>query len=109
MRAAVFVLGLLAALCAAQDNATLIGAAVRSRPAYDGSASQRTDMIPVLRYYGPPWFARTSQGVLEAGVRSATSRPISGPRAARPISTSALPPACMWNGTEGSVRYHSRG
>ena len=52
-----------------QENPTLVGAAIRSRPAYDGSKSQRTDIIPVLRYYGRPWFARTSQGVLEAGVR----------------------------------------
>ena len=71
MKAAAFLLGMLvAALCAAQDNPTLIGAGVRSRPAYDGSASQRTDIIPVLRYYGRPWFARTTQGVLEAGARS---------------------------------------
>ena len=54
----------------AQDNPILIGAGIRSRPAYDGSNSQRTDVIPVLRYYGQPWFARTTQGVLEAGVRS---------------------------------------
>jgi MipA family protein len=60
----------LAAVCEAQDNPILIGAAIRSRPAYDGSSSQRTDLIPVLRYYGSPWFARTTQGVLEAGARS---------------------------------------
>lgn len=71
MKAAVFLLGMLfAELCGAQENPTLIGAGVRSRPAYDGSASQRTDIIPVLRYYGRPWFARTSQGILEAGVRN---------------------------------------
>jgi outer membrane scaffolding protein for murein synthesis (MipA/OmpV family) len=54
----------------AQDNPILIGAGIRSRPAYDGSKTQRTDVIPVLRYYGQPWFARTTQGVLEAGARS---------------------------------------
>lgn len=59
-----------AGLCAAQENPVLIGAGVRSRPAYDGAKEQRTDIIPVLRYYGRPWFARTTQGVLEAGVRS---------------------------------------
>jgi len=53
----------------AQENPILLGAALRSRPAYDGSSSQRTDFVPVLRYYGSPWFARTTQGVLEAGVR----------------------------------------
>jgi outer membrane scaffolding protein for murein synthesis (MipA/OmpV family) len=54
----------------AEENPILVGAAIRSRPAYDGSNSQRTDLIPVLRYYGSPWFARTTQGVLEGGVRS---------------------------------------
>jgi outer membrane scaffolding protein for murein synthesis (MipA/OmpV family) len=53
----------------APEDYTLIGAAVRSRPAYDGSDSQRTDVIPVLRYFGKPWFARTTQGVLEGGAR----------------------------------------
>jgi outer membrane scaffolding protein for murein synthesis (MipA/OmpV family) len=47
----------------------LIGAGVRSRPDYDGSDSQRIDVIPVLRYYGRPWFARTTQGILEGGAR----------------------------------------
>jgi outer membrane scaffolding protein for murein synthesis (MipA/OmpV family) len=53
----------------APEDYTLIGAAVRSRPAYDGSNAQRTDLIPVLRYFGKPWFARTTQGVLEGGAR----------------------------------------
>jgi outer membrane scaffolding protein for murein synthesis (MipA/OmpV family) len=43
----------------------LVGASVRSQPAYDGSASQRAAPIPTLRYYGRPWFARTTQGMLE--------------------------------------------
>jgi MipA family protein len=53
---------------------TLLGVAVRTRPAYDGSASQATDLIPVIRYYGSPWFARTTQGVLEGGVRTEVAR-----------------------------------
>ena len=53
----------------APDDYTLVGVAVRTRPAYDGSDSQRTDLIPVLRYYGKPWFARTTQGMLEGGAR----------------------------------------
>jgi outer membrane scaffolding protein for murein synthesis (MipA/OmpV family) len=56
------------------DDYTLIGIAVRSRPAYDGSDSQRTDLIPVLRYYGKPWFARTTQGMLEGGARWSIAR-----------------------------------
>src|SRR5262244_576969 len=51
------------------EDYTLLGAAVRTRPAYDGSASQRTDLIPIVRYYGHPFFARTTQGVLEGGAR----------------------------------------
>ncbi|HYS56629.1 MAG TPA: MipA/OmpV family protein [Burkholderiales bacterium] len=47
-----------------------IGAGARTRPAYDGSAAQRTDLIPTVRYYGKPWFARTTQGILEGGVRT---------------------------------------
>jgi MipA family protein len=53
----------------APDDYALVGMAARTRPAYDGSESQRTDVIPVLRYYGQPWFARTTQGVLEGGAR----------------------------------------
>lgn len=58
----------------APEEYALIGAAVRSRPAYDGSESQTTDLIPVLRYYGKPWFARTTQGVLEGGARWALAQ-----------------------------------
>jgi outer membrane protein len=47
----------------------LLGAGLRTRPAYDGSASQRTELVPVLRQFGSPWFARSTQGVLEGGVR----------------------------------------
>ena len=57
----------------APDDYTLLGVAVRTRPAYDGSDSQRTDLIPVVRYYGRPWFARTTQGVLEGGARWAVT------------------------------------
>jgi outer membrane scaffolding protein for murein synthesis (MipA/OmpV family) len=47
---------------------------VRARPAYDGSASQRTDLIPTVRYYGGPWFVRTTQGILESGARIELAR-----------------------------------
>lgn len=57
----------------APDDYALLGVAVRTRPAYDGSDSQRTDLIPVVRYYGRPWFARTTQGVLEGGARWAVT------------------------------------
>ena len=51
-----------------------IGAGVRTRPAYDGSAAQRTELIPTVRVYGRPWFARTTQGMLEGGARMELSR-----------------------------------
>jgi MipA family protein len=60
----------LALPCVAQDaSPTLLGAGVRSRPDYDGSNARRTDAIPLVRYYGRRWFARTTQGILEAGFR----------------------------------------
>src|SRR5215472_2039165 len=46
-----------------------LGAGVRTRPAYDGSAARVTDPIPSVRYFGGPWFARTTQGILEGGAR----------------------------------------
>ena len=58
----------------AQD--TLLGAALRSRPDYDGASDQVGDVIPVIRYYGQPWFARTTQGVLEGGHSLAASPPV---------------------------------
>jgi outer membrane scaffolding protein for murein synthesis (MipA/OmpV family) len=57
-------------LVEAQENPILLGAGLRARPAYDGSSTQHADVIPVIRYYGKPWFARTTQGMLEGGVRS---------------------------------------
>lgn len=50
-----------------EDN--FIGGGLRVRPAYDGSDSQYGELIPVVRYYRGPWFARTTQGILEGGAR----------------------------------------
>lgn len=55
----------------AQAEETLLGAGVRHRPVFDGAGEQTSDLIPVLRYYGRPWFARTTQGILEGGARLA--------------------------------------
>ena len=54
---------------AKNDDVTLIGAAVRTRPEFDGSSDRTIDVHPVLRYYGDHWFARTTQGLLEGGAR----------------------------------------
>jgi MipA family protein len=48
---------------------TLLGVGVRSRPEYDGASKQELEPIPVIRYYGRTFFARTTQGILEAGAR----------------------------------------
>ena len=68
-----------AALCAATfapasavaelSNDPMLGPALRSRPAYDGSDTQRGELVPVIRYLGTPWFLRSTQGVLEGGLR----------------------------------------
>ena len=49
---------------------TLIGAGVWSRPAYIGADTNRLSLIPVISHYGSPWFARTTFGILEGGLRS---------------------------------------
>jgi outer membrane scaffolding protein for murein synthesis (MipA/OmpV family) len=51
-------------------NDPLIGPGLRWRPAYDGSASQHTELVPVVRYLGQPWFVRSTQGVFEGGWRT---------------------------------------
>lgn len=71
LRTACLAAALAAALPAYAEltNGGLIGPGARWRPAYDGSSSQRLEPVPVLRYFGQPWFARSTQGVLEGGAR----------------------------------------
>lgn len=73
LRATALLLGLTSPLIAYAEltNGGLIGPGVRSRPAYDGSDSQRTELVPVIRYFGQPLFLRSTQGVLEGGARMA--------------------------------------
>jgi outer membrane protein len=54
------------------EYSNLIGPAVRSRPAYDGSNAQRLDVVPILDYDHHQFFARTVQGVLEGGAHVET-------------------------------------
>jgi MipA family protein len=56
-----------AAAMAELSNESMIGPGVRSRPAYDGAASQHSEFVPVIRYLGDRWFVRSTQGVLEGG------------------------------------------
>lgn len=46
-----------------------VGPGMRLQPAYDGSSTQRLQFVPVVRYFGDPWFLRSTQDVLETGVR----------------------------------------
>ena len=69
MRRVLVLLLAIPTLVLAQDEGTLFGAGVRTRPTFDGSSDRTTDLIPVIRYYGRPWFARTTQGILEGGAR----------------------------------------
>ena len=64
------ILLLLPAAASAFDPGTYLGAGVRSRPEYDGASDQKLQLIPLVRYYGPILFARTTQGVLEGGARA---------------------------------------
>jgi outer membrane protein len=71
IRIATFAFGVILPLAAFAElsNDSLLGPGLRSRPAYDGSSSQLIELVPVLRYFGQPWFARSTQGVFEGGVR----------------------------------------
>lgn len=64
------ILLLLPTAASAFDPGTYLGAGVRSRPEYDGASDQKLQPIPLVRYYGPILFARTTQGVLEGGARA---------------------------------------
>jgi outer membrane scaffolding protein for murein synthesis (MipA/OmpV family) len=63
-------LALIPTISFAQET-NFIGASVRTRPEFDGSSERKVDVIPNLRFYQGPWLARTTQGMLEGGVRAA--------------------------------------
>ena len=69
--AVALVVGLMVPLAAFAELSedSLLGPGLRTRPAYDGSATRRWDLVPVIRYYGQHWFARSTQGALEGGAR----------------------------------------
>ena len=73
LRSVILAVGLIVSLPAYAElsNDSMIGPGVRTRPAYDGSDSQRVEVVPVIRYFGQPWFVRSTQGVLEGGARMA--------------------------------------
>jgi MipA family protein len=71
IRSVTFAVALMVPLVAFAElsQESMIGPGVRTRPAYDGSDSQRWELVPVIRYYGRPLFVRSTQGVLEGGAR----------------------------------------
>jgi outer membrane scaffolding protein for murein synthesis (MipA/OmpV family) len=69
MRLPLLLLLALPLAAAAQDDDTLLGAGLYARPRFDGSTDRTVQLIPVVRYYGQRWFARTTQGMLEGGAR----------------------------------------
>jgi outer membrane protein len=76
VRVAMAVIGAIAPAVAMAElsNVAMIGPGVRSRPAYDGSASRRTELVPVIRHLREHWFVRSTQGVLEGGLRLELAR-----------------------------------
>lgn len=71
IRSAALAVGLIVPFVAFAElsEESLLGPGLRTRPAYDGSDSQRVELVPVIRYYGESWFVRSTQGVLEGGAR----------------------------------------
>ena len=69
MKALLLVLALLPLTATADEDYTLIGVGVRTRPEFDGSNNRVIDVVPYLRYYGKTLFVRTTQGILEGGAR----------------------------------------
>lgn len=59
-----------AAAQSAVPDYSYVGLGLRVRPAYEGADSHRGQAIPYVRYYGEHLFARTTQGMLEGGVRT---------------------------------------
>ena len=70
MKAILLALALLPLPAFADDDYTLIGLGVRTRPEFHGSNNRVVDVVPYLRYYGKTLFVRTTQGILEGGART---------------------------------------
>lgn len=54
----------------AAPSRPFLGAGIWYRPAYVGSDANVAALFPVVRYYGRHWFARTTQEVVEGGIRA---------------------------------------
>ena len=79
MRLAMIVLLALPSLAAAQDDDFMfLGAGGYARPKFEGSSERTVELIPAVRYFGKPWFARTTQGILEGGAQWNLRRGLDG-------------------------------
>jgi outer membrane scaffolding protein for murein synthesis (MipA/OmpV family) len=80
MRSLLLVAGMAAAFAASGQSReqTLLGAGMRSKPDYLGSTSREAQLVPVVRWYGETWFARSTHGVLEGGARTTLARGLEG-------------------------------
>jgi outer membrane scaffolding protein for murein synthesis (MipA/OmpV family) len=65
---AVFLLWPLAALGELSTD-KVVGPGFQVQPVYDGSSSQWTQPVPLVRYLGEHWFIRSTLDILEGGVR----------------------------------------
>ena len=54
---------------ALDDDVQFIGAGVYNHPKFDGSPAQHKDPIPQVHYVNRSWFVRTTEGILEGGLR----------------------------------------
>lgn len=69
MRLAIVLLLTLPSLAAAQEDYMFLGAGGYWRPKFEGSGERTVELIPAVRYFRGPWFARTTQGMLEGGAQ----------------------------------------
>ena len=58
-------------------DGNLVGVGVRHGPDYDGARDAGLDMIPILGVRHGAWFARSTQGLLEGGLRFTSAGGIS--------------------------------
>jgi outer membrane scaffolding protein for murein synthesis (MipA/OmpV family) len=58
------------ALAADAAPRPFLGVGIWSRPAYVGADANVVAVFPIVRYYGKHWFARTTQEIVEGGIRA---------------------------------------
>ena len=54
---------------ALDDEVQFVGVGIYNHPKFDGSSAQHNDLIPQIQYLNRSWFVRTTEGILEGGLR----------------------------------------